>query len=118
MEQVTLPAALSRSITTRRALFVAFLFAAGARAEVPYPSCPTAGCEDPRDFASYLFLRRGEIPNDFDPHSPDSWKYKPFIGVNVLGAWRISTGRPDVFFPGRSPSGGDSRSARCRRPRL
>jgi hypothetical protein len=105
-------------MTTQRALFVAIIFAAGARAEVPYPSCAAKACGDPKDFASYLFLRRGEIPNDFDPRSSDSWKYKPFIGVNVLGAWRISTGRPDVFFPGRSPSRGNSRSARGRRPRL
>jgi hypothetical protein len=67
-----------------------------ASAEVPYPSCASAGCADPKDFASYLFRRPGQLPDDFDPSSSDNWKYKPFIGMNVVGAWRISTGRPDV----------------------
>jgi len=72
------------------------LFSSVASAEVPYPTCASAGCSDPRDFASYLFRRRGQLPDDFDPSSSDNWKYKPFIGMNVVAAWRISTGRPDV----------------------
>ena len=69
---------------------------ASARAEVPYPSCESTGCSDPVDFAAYLFRRPGELPNDFDRSSGSSWTYERFIGMNVLGAWKLSTGRPDV----------------------
>ena len=72
------------------------LVSVAASAEVPYPTCQAAGCNDPRDFASYLFRRPGQVPDDFDPSSRDNWKYKPFVGMNVVAAWRISTGRPDV----------------------
>ncbi len=77
-------------------LALVLLGSAAAWAEVPYPSCQQAGCSDPKDFASYLFRRPGELPNDFDPSSSSNWKYKPIIGMNVLAAWRVSTGRPDV----------------------
>ncbi len=80
----------------RLVLAVILLVSAAASAEVPYPACPSAGCSDPSDFASYLFRRAGQVPDDFDPSSSGNWTYKPFVGMNVFSAWRISTGRPDV----------------------
>ena len=67
-----------------------------ARADFPYPSCAAQGCADPADFGSYLHLAPGELPNDLDPAAGNSWKYLPGSGVNVTGAWEITTGRPDV----------------------
>jgi hypothetical protein len=80
-----------------------------ARAEVPYPACTLPSCTDPLDWAAYLFLPPGVLPNDysFDPASPESgsgWKYAPSEdafgnpgpGMNVTAAWQITTGRPDV----------------------
>jgi len=81
----------------QRLVFSMLLFvSAAASAEVPYPTCEAAGCSDPSDFANYLFRRSGQVPDDFDPSSSGNWKYKPFIGMSVFPAWRISTGRPDV----------------------
>lgn len=68
-----------------------------ALAEVPYPACQAPACTDPADYASYLFLAPGVLPNDFDPGSGDGWKFSPTTGMNVIGAWQRSTGRPDVF---------------------
>ncbi|MCC6640255.1 MAG: S8 family serine peptidase, partial [Deltaproteobacteria bacterium] len=68
-----------------------------ALAEVPYPACQAPACTDPADYASYLFLAPGVLPNDFDPGSGDGWKFSPATGMNVIGAWQRSTGRPDVF---------------------
>jgi Subtilase family/FG-GAP repeat len=85
-----------RIVTAFLALALVLLSSAAAWAEVPYPGCQEPGCSDPKDFASYLFRRPGELPNDFDPSSSSNWKYKPIIGMNVLAAWRVSTGRPDV----------------------
>jgi hypothetical protein len=98
------------------------LLAGGARAEVPYPACAPprcdpacaradASCVGPDDYAEYLFLDPGQLPDDyvFDPANPtrgDEWLYQGLvdsgpaagqvIGNDVVGAWRISTGRPDV----------------------
>ena len=83
--------------------------AATARAEVPFPSC-TFPCIDPTDYASYLFLPPGVLPDDyaFDPANPASgggWKYafsedpvtgEPGPGMNITAAWQVTTGRPDV----------------------
>jgi hypothetical protein len=63
---------------------------------VPYPTCEAAECSDPADFASYLFRLPGQFPDDYDLLSRGNWKYKAFVGMNVISAWRISTGRPDV----------------------
>ncbi|MBW2242031.1 MAG: VCBS repeat-containing protein [Deltaproteobacteria bacterium] len=72
------------------------LLAQGAAADVPFPTCADAGCSDPRDFGSYLFVAPGQLPNDFDPAAKSSWKYNPRTGMDVVSAWQISTGRPDV----------------------
>ena len=78
-------------------LFVCLALVTGvSSAEVPYPTCESAGCTDPSDFGSYLFLQRGQLPNDFDRRDSDSWKYRARSGLNVVRAWRITTGRPDV----------------------
>ncbi len=114
-----------------RARCVALLAAIGmlalpapGRADFPYPRCedsPRCSCshpdalpdcsDDPSDYASYLFLEPGELPDDygFDPENPDSgsgWKYQGVIeggpadgivgGMNVVEAWQTTTGRPDV----------------------
>jgi hypothetical protein len=70
--------------------------APAAHAEFPYPSCAAAGCPDPADFQSYLHTAPGELPDDLDPADDGSWKYLPGSGVNVTGAWEVTTGRPDV----------------------
>ena len=67
-----------------------------ARADVPFPTCAAASCSDPADFADYLFLAPGAFPNDFDPADGEAWKYPPDSGMNVEGAWQLTTGRPDV----------------------
>ncbi len=67
-----------------------------AAADVPFPTCADAGCSDPRNFGAYVFLRPGQLPDDFDPAAPDSWKYNPGTGMDVVSAWGITTGRPDV----------------------
>ena len=76
---------------------LALLTAPPARAEVPYPACQPPACTNPADYASYLFLAPGVLPNDFDPGSGEAWKFRPATGMNVTGAWQRSTGRPDVF---------------------
>ncbi|MDJ0868616.1 MAG: S8 family serine peptidase [Myxococcota bacterium] len=68
----------------------------GARADVPYPTCADAGCSDPADFGAYLFLAPGVLPDDFDPGSGEAWKYQPESGMDIVGAWQRTTGRPDV----------------------
>jgi len=86
------------------------LVAGSARAEMPFPACEPPGCTDPRDFASFLFLPRGVLPDDFFffPDAPElgsGWKYAasleadgtPGPGLNVTAAWQVSTGRPDVM---------------------
>ena len=66
----------------------------GAPADVPYPKCQGPSCTDPSDYASYLFLQPGQTPNDYA--GGDKWKYDPVTGMNVPGAWQITTGRPDT----------------------
>ena len=65
-------------------------------ADVPYPPCLGPGCNDPHDYASYLFLAPGQLPNDFDPNGGDAWKFQAGTGMDVLGAWQVTTGRPDT----------------------
>ena len=73
------------------------LSAALARADVPFPTCASAGCSDPTDFASYLFIPPGgALPNDYNPSSGEAWKYAPDTGMNITGVWQRTTGRPDV----------------------
>ncbi len=68
-----------------------------AVADVPWPTCArSAGCSDPADFASYLFVAPGTLPDDFDPGSGEAWKYAPDSGMDVVGIWEATTGRPDV----------------------
>ncbi len=76
--------------------FVLTTAAAPALADVPYPLCEAPGCTDPTDYPSYLFLAPGQLPNDFDPNSGDGWKFNPGTGLNIVGAWQRTTGRPDV----------------------
>ena len=64
------------------------------QAEAPYPKCD--GCPNPRDYSQYLFLKEGVLPNDYSDTSAHAWKYKPLTGLNILAAWRFTTGRPDV----------------------
>ncbi len=68
--------------------------ASAARAEMPFPTCLGPVCTDPTDYASYLFLAPGVLPNDFN--GGDTWKYNPTTGMNIVGAWQLTTGRPDV----------------------
>ncbi|HBZ68710.1 MAG TPA: hypothetical protein DEP35_02745 [Deltaproteobacteria bacterium] len=72
------------------------LFATSSPADVPYPRCVAPACTNPYDYASYLFLPPGQLPSNFDPTSGDAWKYNPGTGMNIVGAWALSTGRPDV----------------------
>lgn len=109
-----------------RTYVVAVLLAGGvlgaplARAEVPYPANPQpcAGddtdppCIAATDFASYLFLPPGTLPDDYV--GGNVWKYTslpsgdPQIdasaqelfgvsGASVDRAWQTTTGRPDVL---------------------
>jgi len=66
------------------------------RADVPWPTCAGAGCSDPADFASYLFVAPGALPNDYGPGSGEAWKYAPGSGMDITGIWESTTGRPDV----------------------
>jgi hypothetical protein len=74
---------------------VIFWPAAGG-ADVPWPTCAAAGCSDPADFASYLFVPPGTLPNDYDPNDGEAWKYAPGSGMDIPGIWESTTGRPDV----------------------
>lgn len=85
-----------RTAAALLALSLVSLTGAVARADVPYPTCADAGCSDPGDFGSYLFLPPGQLPDDFDPAARGSWKYNPGTGMDVVGAWGVTTGRPDV----------------------
>jgi hypothetical protein len=78
------------------AVSAGLLLATAARADFPYPTCADAGCADPADFASYLLLGPGQLPDDFSLLDDGTWKYLPDKGMNVTGAWQITTGRPDV----------------------
>jgi len=86
-----------RAKTVSVSLAIAALLAAGrAGADFPYPTCADAQCADPGDFGAYLFLAPGQLPNDFPLADGGTWKYLPDSGMNVTGAWQITTGRPDV----------------------
>src|SRR4029450_13065861 len=67
-----------------------------ARADFPYPTCAATACADPADFGSYLFLAPGELPDDFPRGGSGTWKYEPETGLDITGAWQLTTGRPDV----------------------
>jgi hypothetical protein len=100
-------------------LLLAVLCAPAALAEVPYPANPRPcdgaevdpPCIEATDFASYLFLPPGVLPDDY--RGGDVWKYTslpsgdPAIdasaqelfgvtGASVDRAWQTTTGRPDV----------------------
>ncbi len=74
----------------------AALWPGSAVADVPWPTCASAGCADPADFASYLFVAPGTLPDDFDPNSSNAWKFAPDSGMDIVGIWESTTGRPDV----------------------
>ena len=76
--------------------FAAALLSTSSPADVPYPRCVAPACTNPYDYASYLFLAPGQLPSNFNPASGDAWKYNPGTGMNIVGAWTLSTGRPDV----------------------
>ncbi|RPI24354.1 MAG: hypothetical protein EHM61_17375, partial [Acidobacteria bacterium] len=63
-------------------------------ADVPYPKCNQ--CSDPNNYGSYLFLPQGTLPDDYDNQSGHKWKFEPGTGLNIRGAWLVTTGRPDV----------------------
>ncbi|MCK7479079.1 MAG: hypothetical protein M0C28_18240 [Candidatus Moduliflexus flocculans] len=63
-------------------------------ADVPYLKCQGPSCTDPKDYASYLFVQPGQRPNDYN--GGDTWKYNPTTGMDIVGAWQTTTGRPDV----------------------
>lgn len=67
-----------------------------AAADVPWPTCASTGCSDPADYASYLFVPPGTLPNDYNPSSGEAWKYAPGSGMDIVGMWETTTGRPDV----------------------
>jgi Subtilase family/FG-GAP-like repeat/FG-GAP repeat len=77
-------------------LLAALGLAAGVRADVPFPTCAAAGCSDPADFGSYLFIQPGALPDDYNPASGEAWKYAPDSGMDIIGVWERTTGRPDV----------------------
>jgi hypothetical protein len=76
-----------------------------ARADVPFPRCEdVAGCSDPYDYGAYLYndpanvldaLPGEAVPDDFVGDG-SAWKYLEGTGLNVIEAWGLSTGRPDV----------------------
>ena len=66
-------------------LALAVVAAPRVRADVPYPTCADAGCADPSDFGSYLFLDAETLPDDFDPGAGSSWKYNAGTGINYGG---------------------------------
>jgi hypothetical protein len=117
------PRSLSRFVQTVLLTAALALSAASlASSEAPYPTCalpacdPTcargdASCTGPDDYADYLFLAPGTLPNDyqFDPESPGDGSGYLFegtpatgpaagvrVGHDVVGGWQITTGRPDV----------------------
>lgn len=65
-----------------------------SRAELVWPPCVAPACSDPADFASYLFSAPGEIPGDYT--GGNRWKFEPVSGMDIVGAWQFSTGRPDT----------------------
>lgn len=85
---------------------VTALTAAPSQAEVPFPSCDRVECEDPYDYGAYLQhdpddvlsppSEEERVPDDFDPAGGDAWRYLSGTGLDVIGAWAFSTGRPDV----------------------
>jgi len=77
-------------------LGICLIAAQAARADVPFPTCAAAGCSDPANFASYLFIAPGAFPNDYAPTGGEAWKYAPDSGMDIEGAWERTTGRPDV----------------------
>ncbi|MBX3023889.1 hypothetical protein KF840_03165 [bacterium] len=97
---------------------VGALSAPVALAEMPYPANPAPcaspgdqGCIEATDWASFLFLPPGVLPDDY--RGGDVWKYSsqptgnPQIdtsaqelfgvtGASIDRAWQTTTGRPDV----------------------
>lgn len=87
-----------RGLLFRIALGVGCAVAAAsvARADVPFPTCAAAGCSDPADYQSYLFIAPGATPNDYSSTAGEAWKYEPGSGMDIPAAWTRTTGRPDV----------------------
>ncbi|MFN8643390.1 MAG: S8 family serine peptidase [Candidatus Binatia bacterium] len=96
------------------------LSASVVRGAVPFPGNPRPcgdaesdpACTPATDFASYLFLEPGSLPNDYQ--GGDVWKYSSqasgnaaidasaqelfgVTGASVDRAWQTTTGRPDVL---------------------
>ncbi len=86
--------ALIKLFKMAAATAAAFAFVVSVRAEFPYPKCDAG--TNPGDYCQYLFLKDGMLPNDYSPSAAHAWKYKPVSGMNILDAWRFTTGRPDV----------------------
>ncbi|MFB3903124.1 MAG: S8 family serine peptidase [Acidobacteriota bacterium] len=72
----------------------ALSFVISVEADVPYPK--SDGSTNPGDYCQYLFLKEGVLPNDYSETSGHAWKFKLVTGMNILAAWRLTTGRPDV----------------------
>lgn len=75
---------------------LAALWPVATAADVPWPTCADVGCRDAADFASYLFVAPGTRPGDFEPGSKEAWKYEADSGMDIVGMWESTTGRPDV----------------------
>jgi hypothetical protein len=110
---------MMRSYVAALLLGVMVLSAPAVLAEMPYPLNPSpcaepggADCIEATDFASYLFLAPGALPNDYQ--GGDVWKFSsqptgnPEIdasaqelfgvtGASIDRAWQTTTGRPDVL---------------------
>ncbi len=86
--------AFIRLLKMAAATAAVFSFQISALAEVPYPKCDAS--TNPRDYSQYLFLPQGMLPNDYSDTATHAWKYKPATGMDILTAWRFTTGRPDV----------------------
>jgi len=86
--------ALIKFLKMAAATTAVFSAVISVQAEVPYPKCDSS--MNPRDYSQYLFLKDGTLPNDYSDTAGHAWKYKPATGMNILGAWRFTTGRPDV----------------------
>ena len=111
---------MKRSYAAALLWAVVALTAPLAVAEVPYPANPAPcsdsssdpECIEATDFADYLFLAPGVLPNDYQ--GGDVWKYTsqptgdPQIdnsaqelfgvtGASIDRAWETTTGRPDVL---------------------
>lgn len=111
---------MMRSFAVGLLVLAGALRAPVALGEVPYPANPRPceeapgdpGCIAATDFASYLFLAPGTLPDDYQ--GGDVWKYSSgqsgnaaidasaqelfgVTGASIDRAWQTTTGRPDVL---------------------